>query len=294
MPLFSVVIPAYNRKEMLLRAIESVLSQDFTDFELSVIDDGSTDGTDSIEDIYRGRLRYIFQPNSGVSSARNRGILASSSPWIALLDSDDTWHKSKLRRHMEYLKNNTSVLIHQTEDIWIRNGSRVNPGKKHVKKEGDLFNDSLKLCMISPSSVVFSREVTEKYGLFDEALPACEDYDLWLRITPFEYIGLIREKLITRYAGHSDQLSSTNPLMDRFRLYSIIKLLINSRDKLKKGQIEEAEKTAIEKARILLAGSLKRGCSGNVSILEGVISSLEHGSYTKTECQTLLQLQIHP
>jgi len=294
MPFFSVVIPAYNRREMLLRAVESVLSQDFNDYELIIVDDGSTDGTDSIENLYRGKLRYIFQPNSGVSSARNRGILASSSPWIALLDSDDTWHSSKLRRDKEFIRNNPSVKIHQSEDIWIRNGRRVNPGIKHLKKEGDIFSESLKMCMISPSSVIFSRGIVEKYGLFDEELPACEDYDLWLRITPFEYIGLIREKLITRYAGHIDQLSSNYPLMDRFRLYSIIKMLINDKDKLTGNQTEEARTAAIEKARILLAGSLKRGNTSNSSILDGIIRSLEHGSYTKTDCQNLLQLQNHP
>lgn len=294
MPLFSIIIPSFNRRGMLLNAIESVLSQDFTDYELVIIDDGSTDGTESIENLYRGKLRYILQSNRGVSSARNRGILASSSPLIAFLDSDDTWHSSKLRQDIEYIKNNPSVIIHQSEDIWIRNGRRVNPGRKHLKIEGDIFSDSLKLCMISPSSVVISREIIEKYGLFDEALPACEDYDLWLRITPFEYIGLIKEKLITRNAGHSDQLSSNYPLMDRFRIYSIIKLLINESDRLSNRQAEEARQTAIEKARILHAGSIKRGNNVNSSILESVISSLEHGSYTKKDCQSLLQLQIHP
>lgn len=294
MPLFSVVIPAYNRREMLVRAIESVLSQDFADFELIVVDDGSTDGTDSVESIYHGKIQYIYQPNSGVSSARNHGIRASSSPWIALLDSDDTWLYSKLSKDFEYIRHNPSIKIHQSEDIWIRDGRRVNPGTKHLKREGDIFDESLKLCMISPSSVVFSREIIDKYGLFDEELPACEDYDLWLRITPFEYVGLIKEKLITRYAGHNDQLSSNHPLMDRFRLYSIIKLLSDYKDSLSTAQIKGAKTAAIEKARILLAGSIKRGNEWNSSVLERVIISLEHESYTKKDCQSLLQLQIHP
>lgn len=293
MPFFSVVIPSFNRRGMLLNAIESVLSQDFTDYELIVVDDGSTDGTESVESLYRERIRYVYQPNSGVSSARNRGILASDSPHIALLDSDDTWHRSKLRKDREYIDSNPSVLIHQSEEIWVRNGRRVNPGERYLKKEGLIFSESLRLCAISPSSAVFSHEITERYGLFDEEIPACEDYDLWLRITPFEYIGLIRENLITKYAGHGDQLSFNYPLMDRFRLYSIMKLLDTERDRLSKEQEREAEAVAIEKARILLAGSVKRGNAANISTLEGILSSLEHGSYMKRDYQSLLQLHCH-
>ena len=291
MPLFSVVIPAYNRREKLQSAIESVLSQDFRDYELTVVDDGSTDGTEAMASTYGSRLRYIYQQNSGVSSARNAGIKASSSPYIALLDSDDTWHKRKLSMHREFIDSHPGINIHQTGDLWVRNGVKVNPGIRHIKKEGFIFSESLKLCMISPSSVLFSRQITEKYGLFDEALPACEDYDLWLRVTPFEYVGLIPEKLITRYSGHADQLSSIHPLMDRFRLYSILKLIENSRDSLKKEYMEEALKAADEKARILLAGSLKRGNTFNAGIIEDIISSLAHGRCTRREFQSLLQLQ---
>lgn len=290
MPFFSVIIPSCNRRGMLLNAIDSVLSQDFNDYELIVVDDGSTDGTESVESLYSGKIRYIYQPNSGVSSARNRGILASSSPYIALLDSDDTWHRSKLRKDREYIDSHPSLLIHQSEEIWMRNGQRVNPGARYMKKEGNIFSESLRLCAISPSSVVFSRELTEKYGLFDEELPACEDYDLWLRVTPFEQIGLIKEKLITKSAGHGDQLSFIHPLMDRFRLYSIMKLLDTGKGRLTEEQAIEAETVAIEKARILLAGSVKRGNAANISTLEGIISSLEHGSYTKRDYQSLLLL----
>ncbi|HOP64042.1 MAG TPA: glycosyltransferase [Spirochaetota bacterium] len=294
MPLFSIVIPSYNRREKLINAIDSVLAQDCRDFELIVVDDGSTDGTESVETAYHGKIRYIYQENRGVSSARNRGIAESRSPYIALLDSDDTWNSSKLRRDSEFINSNPGILIHQSEDIWIRNCKRVNPGNKHLKTEGDIFSESLRLCMISPSSVVFSDEIIERYGLFDELLPACEDYDLWLRITPFERIGLIREKLITRHAGHNDQLSSLHPLMDRFRLYSIMKLLDTSGEKLKPEQREEALSVAIEKARILMAGSRKRENQHNVAIMEDILSSLEHGVYKKKNYLSLLQLQPRP
>ncbi len=294
MPYFSVVIPSCNRKGMLLKAIDSVLSQDIRDFELIVVDDGSTDGTESIQSIYHGKLTYIYQPNAGVSSARNKGIAAASSPHIALLDSDDTWQSSKLRKDREYMDANPSVQIHQSEEIWLRNGKRVNQGNRYLKSEGDIFSQSLRLCAISPSSAVFSQEIIKKYGLFDESMQACEDYDLWLRITPYEYTGLIREKLITRNSGHGDQLSAEIPLLDRFRLYSIMKLLESENGTLREEQKKEAENVAFEKARILHTGSIKRGNSFNTSILDDIITSLESGSYTRKDYQNLLLLRPHP
>lgn len=294
MPYFTVVIPTYNRMGMLVNAIDSVLAQDFRDFELIVVDDGSTDGTESIQSMYRGKLRYICQPNAGVGSARNAGIDEASSPHIALLDSDDTWQSSKLRKDREFIISNPSVQIHQSEEIWVRNGRRVNQGARYLKCEGDIFSRSLRLCAISPSSAVFSQEIVGKYGLFDESMQACEDYDLWLRITPYEYIGLIREKLITRYSGHGDQLSATIPLLDRFRLYSIMKLLENEGRSLSAGQRKEAGTVAIEKARILHAGSSKRGNAVNSAIIEDILNLLVNGSYTRKDYQNLLQLHPRP
>ncbi len=290
MPYFSVIIPSYNRKEKLKSAIDSVLGQDEKDFELIVIDDGSDDGTSALAGEYKGKITYIFQENSGVSSARNRGITSSDAPHITLLDSDDTWHKSKLRKHREFIENNPEVMIHQTEDIWIRNGIRVNPGLKHIKPRGEIFIPSLQLCLISPSSVCISRTIFEKYGLFDECMPACEDYDLWLRITPFEYIGLINEKLITRYAGHEDQLSSSYWGMDRFRLYSILKILHDKGDDLDASYRDAAVDSALMKSRILAGGSAKRENEAYSKILLSIISQLEAGFYKQTDYRSLLEI----
>ncbi len=290
MPLFSVIIPSYNRKAQLINAVESVLAQNERDFELIVVDDGSDDGTSVIADEYYGRLIYIYQDNSGVSSARNKGISISNSPNITLLDSDDTWHKNKLHKHKEFMENNRNIPVHQTGDIWIRNGVRVNPGSKHIKPEGKIFIPSLQLCLISPSSVCISRTIFEKYGLFDEDLPACEDYDLWLRITPFEEIGLIKENLITRYAGHSDQLSAVHWGMDRFRLYSILKMLNNTGDRIERLYLEAALNTAKEKAEILLNGAIKRCNDILAKDLSEIITLLEDGFYKQTDYQNLLKI----
>lgn len=294
MPLFSVIIPSYNRKDRLKHAIDSVLTQSFRDFELIVVDDGSTDGTNELAVSYNGRLRYLYKQNAGVSSARNTGIAASNSRYITLLDSDDTWHTEKLEMHRRFIESNSSIRIHQTEDIWIRNGVRVNPGFKHIKPEGDIFIRSLDLCLISPSSVCIDRVIFDRYGLFDEQLPACEDYDLWLRITPFEKIGLIREKLITRNAGHPDQLSSTHQGMDRFRIYSILKLLDNSSDKLEESYIDAAIETAVKKSRILLKGAEKRGNIELANLLGRILSFIGSGNCMQKDYQNLLKIQTRP
>jgi len=264
MPLFSIVIPTYNRSGFLNRAIDSVLSQSFTDYELIIVDDGSTDNTSGILKNYGDKILSFYQENRGVSAARNNGIEKSKGRYIALLDSDDTWHENKLTRHFEFIQSNSDIKIHQTEDIWIRDGKIINPAKKHLKKEGDIFRDSLDLCMVSPSSVVMSREIFEIYGYFDESLKACEDYDLWIRITPFEKIGLIKEKLITRYAGHEDQLSFKYWGMDRFRLYSMIKLLTEKKQSLNDDQIKILEQAIQKKTEILKAGASKHG---NIALL---------------------------
>jgi glycosyltransferase involved in cell wall biosynthesis len=293
MPFFSVIIPSFNRRDKVKNAILSVLEQSDKDFEIILVDDGSDDGTADIADEFRDKITYIFQKNSGVSSARNKGILNSSAPHITFLDSDDIWHRDKLSRHREFIcrggKLPSKILIHQTEDIWIRNNVRVNPKSKHIKPQGMIFIQSLDLCLISPSSVCISRSVFEKYGTFDENLPACEDYDLWLKITPFEYIGLINEKLITRYAGHEDQLSSIYWGMDRFRLYSILKLLHHYGDKLESDYIEAATGSAIIKCEILLNGAIKRGNIEQSNNLSQMLTQLRDGSYMQLDYQSLLE-----
>jgi len=289
MPFFSVIIPTFNRRDKVKNAILSVLDQSDKDFEIILIDDGSDDGTANIADEFGDKITYIIQENSGVSSARNKGIINSSAPHITFLDSDDIWHKHKLSKHREFINSNRAISIHQTEDIWIRNGVRVNPKFKHIKPQGKIFIQSLDLCLISPSSVCISRSIFEKYGMFDEELPACEDYDLWLCITPFEYIGLINEKLITRYAGHSDQLSSLYWGPDRFRLYSILKVLRNYGDRLQADYINAAIDSAIKKAEILLKGAIKRRNKELEINLSQLLTRLRDGSYMQSDYRSLLE-----
>ncbi len=288
MPLFSVIIPSYNRKDMLKAALDSVLAQSMKDFEIIVIDDGSNDGTEAMVAQYGKAVIYLWQKNSGVSMARNQGIKIAKSPHIALLDSDDTWNPDKLMKDAEFIKNNPHIKIHQSDNFWVRKGKYVNPGKRYLKKEGWIFNESLKLCTISPSSAVIHRELFDKYGFFDENLQACEDYDLWLRITPFEYIGLIPEKLITRNAGHNDQLSFRYRIMDKFRLYSIIELLKKEilNDNYRKSALHEA----LRKGEIIKAGAVKRNNKDTALALEKIITSLHGENYKQIDSLSLLKI----
>jgi glycosyltransferase involved in cell wall biosynthesis len=259
-PLVAVIIPAYNRAYCLERAIRSVLTQTFGAYKIIVVDDGSTDGTAALPifDKADERLMYVRQEkNRGVSAARNAGVQHSDTPWIAFLDSDDQWHPDKLQRQVAWLENHPDCRIMQTREIWIRNGRRVNAPRTHEKTAGDIFTPSLDRCMITPSSVILQRSLFDEAGGFDESFPACEDYDLWLRITCRHRVGLIDECLLTRYGGHGDQLSSSVPVLDKFRIRSIINLLQGSLPDERQRAV--ARSVVCRKAAIVANGCLKRG-----------------------------------
>jgi len=254
-PCVSVIIPTYNRAWIVTDAIDSVLSQTYTDFELIVVDDGSTDDTADLLSTYQNRIIGIRQENAGVSAARNRGIRESSGRLIAFLDSDDLWLPKKLERQSAFFKENPEAMVCQTEETWIRNGKQVNPKKRHQKESGIFFERSLGLCLVSPSAVMIRRSFFDAVGLFDESLPACEDYDLWLRIGYRYPIHLIDEPLIIKYGGHADQLSKA-PGLDRFRIRALIKLLESGG--LSSSQQQAAAKVLIKKCTIYANGCMKR------------------------------------
>lgn len=253
----SVVIPVYNREILVKRAIDSVLNQTRRPDEIIVVNDGSTDRTAHVLKGYGSKIRVIHEENKGVSAARNQGIAEADGYWIALLDSDDEWLPDKLSIQEAWFKNNPQYRICQTEEIWIRNGKRVNPMNKHKKYHGDIFMPSLRLCLVSPSAVMFEKSLFTESGGFDESLPVCEDYDLWLRISLNHPVGLIPVPGIMKYGGHEDQLSRSTWGMDRYRVMSLEKLLKQypGMPALRKEQIL---KELLYKLHILYQGSLKR------------------------------------
>ena len=221
----SVIIPTYNRKEPLKRAIQSVLIQSYTPYEIIVIDDGSDDGTKEwLKDNFPN-VKYIYQMNSGVSSARNKGIKFARGDWIALLDSDDEWLPSKLKDQANEIELNPAAKFLHTNEIWIRNGVRVNQMKKHKKYGGYIFEKCLDMCRISPSSVLIKKDIFDEIGMFDETLKVCEDYDLWLRFASKYPVHFLDQPLIKKYGGHSDQLSKVDDGIESYRIRSLKKIM---------------------------------------------------------------------
>jgi len=250
----SVIIPTYNREVYLERAIESVFTQTYQNYELIIIDDGSTDNTSQIIRQFKNQVRYYSQLHAGVSSARNLGLEKSEGTWVAFLDSDDYWLPRKLARQMECLAEHPQWLVMQTDEKWVRRGVVVNPMKKHRKYSGWIFPQCLPLCIVSPSAVIVHQKVFNDIGVFDASLPVCEDYDLWLRIALKYEIGLLPEKLIVKTGGHADQLSRKYWGMDRYRVLALEKILQSDLDAQ---QTELVLNEIIKKLTILSLGRAK-------------------------------------
>jgi len=255
----SVIIPSFNRSERLEKAINSVLQQSHECMELIVVDDGSTDGTAQlVEQISNTdpRVRYFYQDNQGVSAARNFGLSKVKGDWIAFLDSDDEWLPEKLSQQVQLLKQSDLLICH-TEEIWMRNGVRVNQMKKHQKQGGDVFEKSLAMCAMSPSSIMIHKSVFDDVGVFDESFIVCEDYDLWLRIAAKYEVAYVEEPMIIKYGGHEDQLSSRYFGMDQYRIRAIEKLLTDMPNTLPQEKRQLALDTLVKKLSILEKGARK-------------------------------------
>lgn len=256
-PLVSVIIPTWNRCALLAEAVASVRAQTFTGYELIVVDDGSDDGT---AECFGGdpALQYIrLDRRSFPSAARNRGVAASRGRYVAFLDSDDLWVPEKLARQAAFFEANSSIAICHTDEQWVRNGKKVNQRQRHAKAGGDIFARSLELCLISPSAVIMTRALYDRYGGFDETLEVGEDYHLWLRITANETVGFIPEPLTVKRGGHADQLSAKYGQIEIFRIAALEKLLAGNR--WSSAQTAQARQMLRHKCRVYAQGCAKRG-----------------------------------
>ena len=269
MPRVSIIIPTYNRKACVLEAVDSVLAQTYEDFELIVVDDGSTDGTRKALEQYGERLHYLCQANQGVSAARNSGLALSQGEFIAFLDSDDLWLPKKLAIQIAFMDQHPQAQICYTDELWIRRGVRVNPKKRHAKYSGEIYSHCLPLCIISPSSVLMRRGLFEQVGGFDPGLPVCEDYDLWLRVAVCFPVYFIPQSLIVKRGGHPDQLSRQAWGNDRYRVMALVKILELGvlAPELRRLTIQELHR----KVRVLINGCLKRGKEREAKDLQGLV-----------------------
>lgn len=289
----SVVIPVHNRRRLVRRALRSVLRQDVAPREVIVVDDGSDDGSadaamaeaeiagvrvetaevtaesagSGVETAGSGvqtiagralGVRIIRSArNLGVSAARNIGAAMAAGAWVAFLDSDDEWLPHKLGAQLECIARNPGSCLCHGDEIWLRNGARVNPKRKHRKRGGWIFRHCLPLCIISPSAVMVRRDVLRGCGGFDRDLPVCEDYDLWLRLCARHPVLCVPQKLLVKHGGHAGQLSRRHWGMDRFRVRALEKILQSG--VLGEGDYVAAHETLLAKLRILANGAAKRG-----------------------------------
>ncbi len=253
----SVIIPTFNRRSFIKDAIDSVLSQSYVVDEIIVVDNNSTDGTNTLIKKKYPEIKLIQEKKQGVSNARNAGILIAQNDWIAFLDSDDQWLPKKIELQIENIRNNfNKPLFVHTNELWIRNGHILNQKKKHQKLQGDCFKESLHMCLISPSSVLIKKCLFKKFGMFKPWLKVCEDYEFWIRLTSKLPISLVKEPCTVKYGGHADQLSRSFWGMDRFRVRALEKLM-HSHD-FTTEQKEEILKVLIKKIGIIISGAEKR------------------------------------
>lgn len=280
-PLVSVVIPTFNREHFLSRAINSVLNQIYENFELLIVDDASTDGTQalltSLTDpriilLHTSQLDKIDLPDEspgwmpgdhsnmnnlsplGVSCARNLGIQYAKGEYIAFLDSDDEWSPQKLEIQVSHLKDSSMYWVHCNE-FWIKNQIRIPQLQKHKKAGGDQFERALEICCIGASCVLIHRSILSEVGGFKPKLKVCEDYDLWLRILAKYPIAFVEEELVTKYAGHDGQLSFQNKAIDEYRVLALKELVENV--ELTPTQRSSAKDHLIKKSKILEKGFRK-------------------------------------
>lgn len=257
-PMVDIIIPFYNRKALVKRAIKSVQNQSFQDWKLWMVDDGSSDG--AIEELKKEfesqKIQFIqLDKNQGVSAARNQGIKLGHNSWVAFLDSDDEWLPQKLEKQMQYLKQYPETVLIHCNETWVKDNKVVKQKKKHKKPEGRAFNACVLLCCISPSATVIRRKVLESLDFFREDFPVCEDYDLWLKVTSKFDIAFLEESLLIKHGGHKDQLSRAYPIMDYWRVKALAPYLTNV--DLSLSERQQVKQVLLERCDILLKGYQK-------------------------------------
>jgi glycosyltransferase involved in cell wall biosynthesis len=277
-----VVVPTYNRLELLREAVASVLNQAAVDFELILVDDGSTDGTPRflsfLEDWTTGSrraIRVVRLEHTGMPGAvRNAGVRTASADLLAFLDSDDLWCASKLAVQVALHRDRPEIQISHTREHWLRNGRTISQKSQKHRRRGFVFADALVKCTIGPSTAMISRALFQSVGGFREDMDFAEDYEFWLRVVwnhPVEYVD---EPLTVKRAGHHDQLSLRFGEIERIRLQAL-------RDLVDRGTFEDPESARLarvevqRKCRIYATGARKHGRGAEATKYEKLAEEYE-------------------
>ncbi len=179
---FSVIIPSYNSAAFIAEGVESVLAQTCTDFELIVVDDGSSDNIAEVLAPYSDQLTFVQQSNAGSAAARNHGIRLAKGACIAFLDADDLWMPDKLERQLVCFANHPEAGMVYGPHLRVEKDGIERPSRREALPSGQIFAELFFKNWVATSSVVLTRETVETVGVFDESLRRAQDHDLWLRV----------------------------------------------------------------------------------------------------------------
>lgn len=270
----AAIIPHFEREELLAQALDSVVRQTEPPAEIIVVDDGSRRPPEAVCRRYGARL-LVIDHTGKPGAVRNRGAEAAESKWLAFLDSDDLWLPEKLKRQRQKLESQPMMTLCHTREIWLRGTKTVSQKKQKHLREGDVFPDALRKCIIGPSTVMLSKTVFEKLGGFDETLEIAEDYEFWLRWTDHFPVAYCDEPLVVKRTGDWAQLSEKYGQIEIFRIEALFRLL-------DKGlSIEQHRRMLLDEVRrkitIYCHGCRKRGRFGEALRLEQLWSERQQG-----------------
>ena len=228
MPLVSVIIPTYQNGQYVSQAIESVLKQTCNDFEIIVVDDGSSDNTPTVLQTFKEKIIIVSQSNRGTPAARNAGIKICQGKYIAFLDADDIWLEDKLEKQLALFEKNPRVGLVYSDIYFFEGKTRKGRAFEHIiPKSGHVEIDLFQIDFVPMPTVVIKHECLDTTGLFDETLRYCEDYDLWLRISHYWEFDFVNKPLaLYRLSPEQKSRNYASMLADMIELKK--KALVNN------------------------------------------------------------------
>ncbi len=230
-PKVSVVIPAYNCAAFLPETLDSVFAQTYSDLEVIVVDDGSTDDTQAVIAPYSLRIVCVLQQNKGLPAARNAGIRVAQGEFIALLDADDSWGADKIEKQLPRFSDTEVGIVYSDFSVRYADGRFQSSYliNRPLASEGHVLENYIQSRFLFPSTMIFRRECFEEFGNFDEEMLACEDIELFARICSRWKVSLVNEPLVIRYEG-SHNITSNNSKINQYTILALQKILLKEPD----------------------------------------------------------------